>query len=75
MNKNVGKVFQILGPVVDVDFSDTKLPNILNALEIETKDFKLVLEVASEIGDGIVNSSSSGSNSSSSSNKGSSSSK
>ncbi len=54
MNKNVGKVFQILGPVVDVDFSETKLPNILNALVIETKDFKLVLEVASEIGDGIV---------------------
>ncbi len=54
MNKNVGKVFQILGPVVDVDFSGTKLPNILNALVIETKEFKLVLEVASEIGDGIV---------------------
>ncbi len=54
-NKNIGKVSQVLGPIVDVDFSNQKLPHILNALVIEiNKKEKLVLEVSSELGDGIV---------------------
>ena len=52
-----GKIIQITGPVVDVDFTDT-LPAINNALEvkysIEGKDVRLVLEVAAHIGDGRV---------------------
>ncbi len=53
--KNVGKVLQVLGPIVDVEFFNNKVPNILNALIVNiNKNEKLVLEVASEIGDGIV---------------------
>ena len=52
-----GKIIQITGPVVDVDFTDA-LPAINNALEvkysIEGKDVRLVLEVAAHIGDGRV---------------------
>lgn len=52
-----GKIIQITGPVVDVDFTDT-LPAINDALEvrysIEGKDVRLVLEVAAHIGDGRV---------------------
>ncbi len=56
---NIGKIVQVIGPVVDVDFSaSTKLPEIYNALEI-TLDFggktqRLVCEVQSHLGDGWV---------------------
>lgn len=50
---NKGKITQILGAVVDVKFEDN-VPNILNALETSIGDKKLVLEVASHIGDGEV---------------------
>jgi F-type H+/Na+-transporting ATPase subunit beta len=58
---NIGKIVQVIGPVVDVDFSATgKLPEIYNALEI-TLDFggktqRLVCEVQSHLGDGWVRS-------------------
>lgn len=53
--KNVGKISQILGPVVDVKFKDVKLPDILNALEIKVnKDKKIVLEVSAILGDDVV---------------------
>jgi len=52
-----GKIAQVIGPVVDVDFEDY-LPAINEALEVkytlEGKDTKLVLEVASHIGDNRV---------------------
>ena len=43
---NIGKITQVIGPVVDVSFEGGKLPNILDALEL-TKDNgqKVVLEV------------------------------
>jgi len=47
--KNVGKVNQVIGPVVDVEFSE-KLPGIYHALEIQNGDAKLVLEVAQHLG-------------------------
>jgi len=53
---NVGKVIQVLGPVVDVKF-DQHLPEINNALRIVakgTKDIDLALEVALHLGDNIV---------------------
>ncbi|MDP2268891.1 MAG: hypothetical protein Q8K46_06950, partial [Deltaproteobacteria bacterium] len=34
MGMNVGKIVQVIGPVVDVAFEDGNLPNILNALSI-----------------------------------------
>jgi len=47
----IGKVVQIMGPVVDVDFSGHELPEIYNALEIERGDEKpLVVEVQYHLG-------------------------
>ena len=47
---NNGKVAQVMGPVVDVDFAE-RLPNILNALTIATAlDQSLTLEVAQHLG-------------------------
>ncbi len=54
MNNNVGKVVQIIGPVVDIKFNSNELPNLLNAIEIEFNKEKLVVEVAQHIGDDIV---------------------
>ncbi|MES2507769.1 MAG: F0F1 ATP synthase subunit beta [Verrucomicrobiota bacterium] len=58
---NIGKIVQVIGPVVDVDFSATgKLPEIYNALEIKFdlggKTTRLVCEVQSHMGDGWVRS-------------------
>ena len=53
MTKNIGKVKQILGAVVDVSF-DESLPKILNALEINYDKRKLVLEVAQHLGENTV---------------------
>ena len=52
--KNLGKIVQVIGPVVDVEFGD-KLPRIHDALEISLKDGKkLVLEVHQHLGGGKV---------------------
>jgi len=58
---NIGKIVQVIGPVVDVDFSATgKLPEIYNALEIGFdlggKSSRLICEVQSHMGDGWVRS-------------------
>ncbi|MBR1864477.1 MAG: F0F1 ATP synthase subunit beta [Ruminococcus sp.] len=53
-NKNVGKVVQIVGAVVDVRFEKDKLPDLLNALEIDNSGTRLVVEVAQHIGDDVV---------------------
>ncbi len=49
----VGKVRQVMGAVVDVQF-DGHLPAILNALETENKGTRLVLEVAQHLGENMV---------------------
>ena len=41
---NVGKIVQIIGPVLDIKFEDGELPNILNAIEIDNKGQRLVAE-------------------------------
>jgi F0F1-type ATP synthase beta subunit len=46
---NVGKVTQVIGAVVDVQFDDG-LPKILNALEVKDFPIRLVLEVAQHLG-------------------------
>ena len=51
---NVGKIVQIIGPVLDIRFEDGELPNILNAIEIDNKGQRLVAEVAQHIGDDTV---------------------
>ncbi len=49
----VGKVTQVIGAVVDVQF-DEHLPAILNALECENRGQRLVLEVAQHLGESTV---------------------
>ncbi len=53
---NVGKIKQIIGPVVDVHFAgDNKLPEIFNALELTRENGdKLVLEVQQHLGEDSV---------------------
>ncbi|MBW6401200.1 F0F1 ATP synthase subunit beta [Roseomonas sp. HJA6] len=53
MKNNVGKVTQVLGAVVDVQFPQ-ELPYILNALTTKVEDRTLVLEVAQELGERTV---------------------
>ncbi|VEU58464.1 F0F1 ATP synthase subunit beta [Mycoplasmopsis gallinacea] len=54
MHKNVGTIVQILGPVVDVRFTDGKLPKLLNAIICEKDGEKFTFEVAQHIGDDTV---------------------
>ncbi len=51
---NFGKVIQVMGPSVDVEFEAGQLPRMLNALEVEYNGKLLVLEVAQHIGDNIA---------------------
>ncbi len=61
MSNNTGKISQVIGAVVDVEF-EGKMPDILNAIKVEQKgdaskgipDFDLTLEVASHLGDNKV---------------------
>ena len=48
-----GKVVSVIGAVVDVQFEDG-LPEILNALEVENRAPKLILEVAQHLGENTV---------------------
>ena len=52
--KNKGIVVQVIGPVLDIRFESGRLPNLLNAIEIQREDGKLVCEVAQELGDDVV---------------------
>ena len=52
-SNNIGTITQITGAVVDVRF-DGELPNILNALHVNTDGRKLVLEVAQHLGENTV---------------------
>jgi F-type H+-transporting ATPase subunit beta len=59
MGENVGKVVQVMGPVVDVEFSQGKLPTIYTALTITNPTINdeadnLVIEVAQHLGDNVV---------------------
>jgi F-type H+-transporting ATPase subunit beta len=56
MAEATGRIVQVTGGVVDVDFSGNPLPNIYYALEIPLKDqeYPLVLEVQNHLGDGWV---------------------
>ncbi|MBG52380.1 MAG: F0F1 ATP synthase subunit beta [Alphaproteobacteria bacterium] len=53
MTKAVGRITQVIGAVVDVEFND-HLPAILNALETQNGDNRLVLEVAQHLGQNTV---------------------
>ena len=50
-----GKIIQVVGPIVDVRFTDQHLPELLTALEIPLENKgKLTVEVAQHIGDDVV---------------------
>lgn len=54
MAERVGKVVQIIGPVVDVRFESGEIPRIYNAIHISAGDKKVVLEVLNHLGNGTV---------------------
>ncbi len=59
MGENIGKIAQVMGPVVDVEFEPGKLPAILTALKITNPTIdddpeNLVVEVAQHLGDNVV---------------------
>lgn len=55
MEKNLGKIVQIIGPVVDIRFDEDSLPELLNAVEIKTTSGDtLIVEVAQHVGDDTV---------------------
>ena len=54
MEKNIGKVVQIIGPVLDIKFENGHLPNLLSAIEIMHDGKKVVCEVANQLGDDVV---------------------
>ena len=51
---NKGSVLQIIGPVLDIKFDTGKLPDLLNAVEINDNGKKIVCEVAQHLGDNVV---------------------
>ena len=54
-NEVKGKVVQVVGPIVDVQFIDQHLPELLTALKINVDDKRtLIIEVAQHIGDDVV---------------------
>ena len=51
---SIGTVVQVIGPVLDIRFKDGELPQLLNAVEVESGEKKLTVEVAQHIGDDVV---------------------
>jgi len=56
---NIGKVVQVIGPVVDVAFEGGQLPNIMNAIAITNptindQEDNLIVEIAQHLGDNVV---------------------
>ena len=52
--KHIGKVVQVMGPVLDIRFADGELPELLNAIELQNNGKPLIVEVAQHIGDNVV---------------------
>ena len=52
--KNIGTIVQVVGPVLDIRFSEENLPDLLNAIEIDNNGTKLTAKVAQHIGGGLV---------------------
>ena len=52
--ENKGKIVQVLGPVVDVEFADGNLPSIKEALYVEVEGRRRVMEVSQHIGQNVV---------------------
>ena len=53
-NLNTGIVKRIIGPVIDTQFEDSEMPQLLDAIKIEMEDHIVVAEVAQHVGDSTV---------------------
>lgn len=53
MKENIGYLNQIIGPVLDIKFTE-KMPNLLNAIKIENNDDYIIAEVSQHIGDDVA---------------------
>ena len=51
---NTGIVKRIIGPVIDIKFEDSEMPQLLDAIKIKTEDHVVVAEVAQHVGDSTV---------------------
>ena len=49
-----GIINQIIGPVIDIKFEEGHMPELLNAIQIEDGDRKIMAEVAQHVGDDVV---------------------
>ena len=49
-----GKVIQVIGTVVDVEFEQNQLPKVFHALELQNEGEKLILEVEQHVGNSWV---------------------
>ncbi|EKQ50827.1 MULTISPECIES: F0F1 ATP synthase subunit beta [unclassified Clostridium] len=54
MPEKIGKVVQVIGPVIDIKFSSDSLPNLYSAIKINMGDSELIAEVEQHVGDDIV---------------------
>ena len=54
MSHSIGKVIQVMGPVVDIRFAEGELPKLLNAIHIRKGKETLTVEVAQLIGDNVA---------------------
>ena len=48
-----GIINQIIGPVIDIKFEEGHMPELLNAIQIEDGDRKIMAEVAQHVGDDV----------------------
>ena len=53
-NLNTGIVKRIIGPVIDIQFEDSEMPQLLDAIKIQMEDHVVVAEVAQHVGDSTV---------------------
>jgi F-type H+-transporting ATPase subunit beta len=54
MAENVGKIVQVIGPVIDVKFEAGKLPEIYNAVKVQAGDREIICEIEQHLGEDTV---------------------
>jgi F-type H+-transporting ATPase subunit beta len=54
LSENIGKVHQVIGPVIDVKFQPERMPNLHNAIEIKFGEKDIIAEVAQHVGDDVA---------------------
>ncbi len=54
MEKNIGTVIQVMGPVLDIRFDEGRMPRLLNAVELQLNGDTLICEVAQHVGDNVA---------------------